>query len=395
MENKRDYYEVLGVSKEADSSAIKKAYRKLAKKYHPDTNAGNAEAEKRFKEISEAYAVLGDEEKKKLYDEFGHIAFEPGFNADAARAQKQYGYENFGSDNSQNGYREYHFNGSGGDDIFGDLFGNMFRRGAKGGNFHSGGFHNDSGFYQQFHQRENDGFYGKHGFHETYSGKGENLEAEISLTFDEAVFGCDKMITLQEAGGNRTLKVHIPAGIDTGQSVRLRGKGHPGIGGGEPGDLLLKAKVGRKPGYERKGVDVYTTVSIPYTTAALGGETRVSTLYGDVSCKIKEGTQSGSKIRLRGKGIVSMKNPNVHGDQYVTVQIQVPRHLNQQARRKLIKKPDRNNIEQLLLSAFCMCCAAFRVRSGLKAENRQRESTRCSLQNIISELSYRKKNNKK
>ena len=145
------------------------------------------------------------------------------------------------------------------------------------------------------------------------------------------------MITLQETDGNRTLKVHIPAGIDTGQSVRLRGKGHPGIGGGEPGDLLLKAKVGRKPGYERKGADVYTTVSIPYTTAALGGEARVSTLYGDVSCKIKEGTQSGSKIRLRGKGIVSMKNPNVHGDQYVTVQIQVPRHLNQQARRKLME----------------------------------------------------------
>lgn len=145
------------------------------------------------------------------------------------------------------------------------------------------------------------------------------------------------MITLQEADGNRTLKVHIPAGIDTGQSVRLRGKGHPGIGGGEPGDLLLRAKVGTKPGYERKGADVYTTVNIPYTTAALGGEARVSTLYGDVSCKIKEGTQSGSKIRLRGKGIVSMKNPNVHGDQYVTVQIQVPRHLNQQARRKLME----------------------------------------------------------
>ena len=162
-------------------------------------------------------------------------------------------------------------------------------------------------------------------------------DPSLSLTFDEAAFGCDKMITLQEADGNRTLKVHIPAGIDTGQSVRLRGKGHPGIGGGEPGDLLLKAKVGTKPGYERKGADVYTTVSIPYTTAALGGEARVSTLSGDVSCKIKEGTQSGSKIRLRGKGIVSMKNPNVHGDQYVTVQIQVPRHLNQQARRKLME----------------------------------------------------------
>ena len=140
MEKKRDYYEVLGVSKDAESSAIKKAYRKLAKKYHPDTNAGNAEAEKRFKEISEAYAVLGDEEKKKLYDEFGHIAFEPGFNADAARAQKQYGYGNFGGGNGQNGYREYHFTGSDGDDIFGDLFGNMFRQGTKGGNFHSGGF---------------------------------------------------------------------------------------------------------------------------------------------------------------------------------------------------------------------------------------------------------------
>ena len=387
MENKRDYYEVLGVSKEADSSAIKKAYRKLAKKYHPDTNAGNAEAEKRFKEISEAYAVLGDEEKKKLYDEFGHIAFEPGFNADAARAQKQYGYENFGSDNSQNGYREYHFNGSGGDDIFGDLFGNMFRRGAKGGNFHSGGFHNDSGFYQQFHQRENDGFYGKHGFHETYSGKGENLEAEISLTFDEAVFGCDKMITLQEAGGNRTLKVHIPAGIDTGQSVRLRGKGHPGIGGGEPGDLLLKAKVGRKPGYERKGVDVYTTVSIPYTTAALGGETRVSTLYGDVSCKIKEGTQSGSKIRLRGKGIVSMKNPNVHGDQYVTVQIQVPRHLNQQARRKLMEYKQ---------ACYCLLFVYNAYKNGsneaiLNYVNNKSKTIRSGLQNLASELSYRKK----
>ena len=179
MEKKRDYYEVLGVSKDADSSAIKKAYRKLAKKYHPDTNAGNAEAEKRFKEISEAYAVLGDEEKKKLYDEFGHIAFEPGFNADAARAQKQYGYGNFGGGNGQNGYREYHFTGSDGDDIFGDLFGNMFRQGTKGGNFHSGGFHNGSGFYQQFHQGGNDGFYGNHGFHGTYSEKGEIGRAHV------------------------------------------------------------------------------------------------------------------------------------------------------------------------------------------------------------------------
>ena len=348
---KRDYYEVLGISRDADAAAIKRAYRKLAKKYHPDSNPGDKTAEQMFKDVYEAYDVLSDPKKKKLYDQFGHAAFDEtagygqgagagagGFGGCGGFGNGAGGAYRSGSFRSGDGtYHEIHFEGGDGDDIFGDLFGNMFRRGAKGGNFHSEGFHNDSGFYQQFHQRENDGFYGKHGFHETYSGKGENLEAEISLTFDEAVFGCDKMITLQEAGGNRTLKVHIPAGIDTGQSVRLRGKGHPGIGGGEPGDLLLKAKVGRKPGYERKGVDVYTTVSIPYTTAALGGETRVSTLYGDVSCKIKEGTQSGSKIRLRGKGIVSMKNPNVHGDQYVTVQIQVPRHLNQQARRKLME----------------------------------------------------------
>ena len=348
---KRDYYDVLGISRDADAAAIKRAYRKLAKKYHPDSNPGDKTAEQMFKDVNEAYDVLSDPKKKKLYDQFGHAAFDEtagygqgagagagGFGGFGGFGNGAGGAYRSGSFRSGDGtYHEFHFEGGDGDDIFGDLFGNMFRRGAKGGNFHSEGFHNDSGFYQQFHQRENDGFYGKHGFHETYSGKGENLEAEISLTFDEAVFGCDKMITLQEAGGNRTLKVHIPAGIDTGQSVRLRGKGHPGIGGGEPGDLLLKAKVGRKPGYERKGVDVYTTVSIPYTTAALGGETRVSTLYGDVSCKIKEGTQSGSKIRLRGKGIVSMKNPNVHGDQYVTVQIQVPRHLNQQARRKLME----------------------------------------------------------
>lgn len=334
MENKRDYYEVLGVTKDASEAAIKKAYRKLAKKYHPDTNAGNPQAEQRFKEASEAYAVLGDEKKKKLYDEFGHIAFEPGFDPEAERAQKQYG--GFSGTDGRNGYREYHFTGSDGEDIFGDLFGNMFHRGTKGKSFH-GGFQDGSGFYQQFHGNGTDGFYGNHGFRDNYSEKGENLEAEIALTFEEAAFGCDKRITLQEAGGNRTLQVHIPAGIDTGQSVRLKGKGHPGIGKGEPGDLLLKVKVGTKAGYERKGADVYTTVNIPYTTAALGGEARVSTLYGDVSCKIKEGTQSGSKIRLRGKGIVSMKNPSVHGDQYVTVQIQVPRHLNQQARQKLME----------------------------------------------------------
>ena len=164
------------------------------------------------------------------------------------------------------------------------------------------------------------------------------INASVSVTFDEAAFGCDKRITLQDQSGKaQTLEVHIPAGIDSGKSIRLRGKGMPGTGKGGAGDLLLKVTVQPKAGYERKGMDVYTTVSIPYTTAVFGGEARVHTLYGDVMCKIKEGTQSGSKIRLRGKGIVSMKDANVHGDQYVTVQIQVPRHLNAEARQKLME----------------------------------------------------------
>lgn len=165
------------------------------------------------------------------------------------------------------------------------------------------------------------------------------MKASINVTFDEAAFGADKRISLSgpdgSSGAPQTLQIHIPAGIDTGKSIRLKGKGMPGTGGGEPGDLLLKVTVGTRPGYERKGSDVYTTISIPYTTAVFGGEATVPTLYGNVICKIREGMQSGSKIRLRGKGIVSMKNPSVRGDQYVTIQIQVPQNLNYSAKEKL------------------------------------------------------------
>ncbi|MCI7227610.1 MAG: HSP40/DnaJ peptide-binding protein, partial [Lachnospiraceae bacterium] len=164
-----------------------------------------------------------------------------------------------------------------------------------------------------------------------------DLNAEVTVGFEDAVFGCDKVISLKNPDGTQhSLQVHIPAGIDTGKLIRLRGKGMPGSNG-EAGDLLLKVNVQSKSGYERKGQDLYTTVNIPYTTAVFGGEARVQTLYGDVICKIKEGTQSGTKIRLRGKGIVSMKNPSVHGDQYVTVQIDVPKHLSREARQKLME----------------------------------------------------------
>lgn len=335
MAAKRDYYEVLGVAKNADEKTIKKAYRKLAKKYHPDTNAGNPDAEKKFKEVTEAYSVLSDPEKKKMYDQFGHAAFDQSAGGSYQGSGFGNGFQGFKS--GPGGYQEYHFTGNA-DDIFGDMFKDIFHGSSSkstddfgGHSFHRSSFYDDGSGFSGF------GGFGGHGS-AGFDQKGQDLNASVSVTFDEVAFGCDKRITLQDQSGKaQTLEVHIPAGIDSGKSIRLRGKGMPGTGKGGAGDLLLKVTVQPKAGYERKGMDVYTTVSIPYTTAVFGGEARVHTLYGDVMCKIKEGTQSGSKIRLRGKGIVSMKDANVHGDQYVTVQIQVPRHLNAEARQKLME----------------------------------------------------------
>ena len=335
MAAKRDYYEVLGVAKNADEKTIKKAYRKLAKKYHPDTNAGNPDAEKKFKEVTEAYSVLSDPEKKKMYDQFGHAAFDQSAGGSYQGSGFGNGFQGFKS--GPGGYQEYHFTGNA-DDIFGDMFKDIFHGssskstdGFGGHGFHRSSFYDDGSGFSGF------GGFGDHGS-AGFDQKGQDLNASVSVTFDEVAFGCDKRITLQDQSGKaQTLEVHIPAGIDSGKSIRLRGKGMPGTGKGGAGDLLLKVTVQPKAGYERKGMDVYITVSIPYTTAVFGGEARVHTLYGDVMCKIKEGTQSGSKIRLRGKGIVSMKDANVHGDQYVTVQIQVPRHLNAEARQKLME----------------------------------------------------------
>ena len=249
MGSVKDYYEILGVDRSADEQTIKKAYRKLAKKYHPDTNKGNAQAEVKFKEATEAYAVLSDPEKRKEYDQFGY-------------------------ENSDGSYREYHFEEEDLDEILRSIFGGTF---------------------------------GRHPLREN----GADLHANLSIT------------------------VKIPAGFDTGKIIRLRGKGMPGSAGGYDGDLLLKVQVGTKAGFERKEMDVYTKAMIPFTTAVLGGEVIVQTLYGKVLCTIRPGTQSGTKIRLRGKGIVSMNHKNMYGDQYVTVQIEVPKNLNVQAKEKL------------------------------------------------------------
>ncbi|BDF05275.1 DnaJ C-terminal domain-containing protein [[Clostridium] hylemonae] len=313
MAVKRDYYDILGIHKNAEEAEIKKAYRKLAKKYHPDTNAGDAQAEQQFKEVTEAYTILSDPEKRKLYDQFGHAAFD-GSGAGAGAGGRTGGAAGTGGT-----YQKYHFEGGNMDDIFGDIFGDIFRGGKA-----------EDAEYQSF-----GGGFGR----SRYRRKGQDVRAEVSVSFDEAVFGCDKIISFQNMeradGSVQSLQVHIPAGIESGKSIRLRGKGMPGVNGGEGGDLLLKVTVGEKYGFERKGQDVYTTASIPFTTAVFGGEVRVPTLYGEVLCKIREGTQSGTKIRLRGKGIVSMKDPDVHGDQYVTVQIEVPKHLTEEAKQKL------------------------------------------------------------
>ncbi len=333
MSVKRDYYDVLGVSRNADESQIKKAYRKLAKKYHPDTNAGNAEAEQKFKEVTEAYDVLGDKEKRKMYDQFGHAAFDQTAGAGAGYGNAGAGsggpgggfWRTYSSGGPGGGYQEYHFEGGNMDDIFGDIFGDIFNHGSGTGG--GGRSSRSSGF-------GGSGFRGG-----SFPQKGSDVHADVTVGFDEAAFGCDKVVRLQDptgrSGGVQSLQVHIPAGIDTGKSIRLKGKGIPGANGGEAGDLFLKVTVAPKPGYERKGCDVYTTVSIPYTTAVFGGEAVVGTLYGNVVCKIREGTQSGTKIRLRGKGIVSVNNPSVRGDQYVTVQISVPRQLSPEAKQKL------------------------------------------------------------
>ena len=323
MDKKRDYYEVLGIARNADANEIKKAYRKLAKKYHPDTNAGNPRAEEKFKEITEAYNVLSDNKKRKLYDQFGHAAFEGGASEGGPGASGAYSYGGPGG-----GYREYHFQGDPGDmdDIFKDIFGDIFHGRQSSSGFSGENF--GGGFGRGF---------GGQNFGGQRSWKGSDMTASVTISFEEAAFGCKKVLSLKDSstGAVQSLEVRIPAGIETGKSIRLRGKGMPGTNGGEAGDLLLQITVEEKPGYERKGLDIYTTVRIPFTTAVLGGEAVVPTIYGNVVCKIKEGTQPGTKIRLRGKGIVSMKNPSVKGDQYAQIEIQVPRYVSREAKEKL------------------------------------------------------------
>ncbi|MBR6452439.1 MAG: molecular chaperone DnaJ [Lachnospiraceae bacterium] len=352
-EAKRDYYEVLGVDKNADEATIKKAYRNLAKKYHPDMNPGDAEAEKKFKEASEAYAVLSDPEKKRQYDQFGHAAFENGGAGGFDFSEMDFG------------------------DIFGDLFGDLFgtRRSSRANNGPM---------------------------------KGANIRTSVRITFEEAVFGCDKEIeltlkdpcktcngtgakpgttpeTCTKCGGKgqvvytqqslfgmvrnvqtcpechgsgkmirekctdchgtgyvssrKKIQVSIPAGIDEGQSVRIRDKGEPGVNGGPRGDLLVEVLVSRHPIFQRQDMNIFSTAPVSYAVAAIGGDIVLDTVDGKVIYEVKPGTQTDTRIRLKGKGVPSLRNKDVRGDQYVTLVVQTPTHLSAEA-KDLIRKFD-------------------------------------------------------
>lgn len=295
MASKRDFYEVLGVPKTATDAEIKKAYRTLAKKYHPDTNPGDEAAAEKFKEASEAYDILSDPEKRKMYDQFGMAAFD---GTGAA------GGGPFGGG-------DFHFEGADFSDVFGDIFGSFF----GGGRGQRGGFG---------------------GFGQGYNARGRDMEASITIEFDEAIYGCQRTLTQSGArGSGQPIAVNIPAGIDNGGVVRIPGRGYPGAGTGGPGDLLLTVYVREKPGYERKGLDIFTTLNIPFDVAVLGGDAIVHTMFGDVKCRIAPGTQSGSKIRLRGKGVRD-RGGSIMGDHYVTIRIAVPRNLSEEAKEALI-----------------------------------------------------------
>ena len=293
MSQKRDFYEVLGIDKSADEEAIKKAYRIPAKKYHPDANPGDKEAEEKFKEASEAYEILSDPKQRSVYDQFGMAAFENG------------GDPGFGG---AGGYSSYGFSGDL-NDILEGLFGGGF--GGGFGSFFGGGFGGRRGPM-----------------------RGRDVSAAVTITLEECAKGCEKVLNIRNAGKQESLSVQIPAGMETGQRIRLRGKGEPSPNGGEPGDLILLVEVAEDERYRREGIDIYSTIRIPFTTAVFGGEVVMHTLYGDVSCKVKECTQAGTQVRLKGKGMPIM-NRNSYGDQYVTIEIDVPRKVSKKAREKL------------------------------------------------------------
>ncbi|NVO00833.1 MAG: DnaJ domain-containing protein [Geobacteraceae bacterium] len=286
----RDYYEILGLKKGATADEIKKAFRKLAVKYHPDKNQGDKKAEDRFKEINEAYAVLSDPQKKSQFDQFGTAGFHQRYSQEDI-------FRNF---NAGDIFKE--FNLGGGEDIFSRIFG------GGGGGFRQGG--------------------------RSMSRKGQDFEMELALSFVEAFSGGDKRVSYAKDGISEELSVKIPAGIDSGAKMRLAGKGGAGIGGGANGDLYLNIVVREDAKYTREGADILMPQAIPFSSACLGGSLEVETLDGVKRIKVPAGISSGTKVRLRGLGFTKA---GARGDFYVVIQIKVPQTLSAE-QKALVEK---------------------------------------------------------
>ena len=314
---KRDLYEVLGLKKGASEEEIKKAYKKLARKLHPDLNPGNKRAEEAFKAVNEANAVLSDPEKRARYDEFGFEGLDPNFNPEAAR-QARDGFR-WNADGPE-GSAGFSF------DDLSDLFGGMFSRGGFTGGFRTAG--------------------------RSAPQRGESLRTRLPLSFEEAVFGCTKDLKIEHlepcsrcggsgsAGGGtcplcrgkgkikkrRTVHVQVPAGAEDGQTLTLGGQGAAGPNGSPAGDLQVELSVGASAAFTRSGADLRSETRITFSQAVLGAEIEVATIDGRVKYRIPPGTQSGTTFRLRGKGVPTAAG---RGDQYVTVRVETPRNLNQ------------------------------------------------------------------
>ncbi|MDD3777447.1 MAG: J domain-containing protein [Actinomycetota bacterium] len=300
MVDYKDYYKVLGVGKNASQDEIKKAYRKLARKYHPDANADNPQAEEKFKEIGEAYEVLKDPDKRKKYDQLG-------------ANWKQ--YQNAGWPGG--GQKAYDFGGSGFN--FGDL---------------GGGF---SDFFEMFFgNRASDftnfgsGFRGR----KTAQAKGQDLQSAMNITLREAYFGTTRSIRLQKEGKARTVSVKIPAGIKDGGKIRVTGEGGPGQGSGASGDLYLVVNVSEHPFYKRKGDDLHCEVPVTIKEALYGDKIDIPTFEGKVLVTLPPKTQSGKVLRLKGKGMPKLKGSG-NGDLYAKVKIMLPENLTPEQKKYL------------------------------------------------------------
>jgi curved DNA-binding protein len=295
MTSYKDYYETLGVSRDASEKDIKKAYRKLARQLHPDVNPGDKKAEERFKDINEAYEVLSDKEKRAQYDRLG---------SQYQQWQRTGGQGNVPWEDlmRQAGGASAQYDFGGGDSFF-DILNTFFGMGGRGRQ------------QQQTQTRA--------------PIRGRDVEQEVTISLEEAYHGATRAFNRN----GRRLSVNIPPGARTGTRVRLSGKGESGYAGGQPGDLFLVVSVQDGPQYERRDDDLYRDVMVDVYTAVLGGEVNVPTMSGSVRLKIPPGTQSGQRFRLSGRGMPRLREKDAHGDLYVRVLIQVPRNLSEDERQ--------------------------------------------------------------